>query len=360
MQNNSIHIDVSLIKSLITNKRVKTIDNEPKYNISNQICVYNFFSVNDVKIAEKIRKIPYYANDFYIMTEYDFIKVGNLNEKSLESIDIQKTDTNTKYLLIKYKNEEKHIEFTHFLFNLSSSKLFVLRVLDAYSGLLHTLYKLNEENICFFDLSSENIVFNESYKPILKTFSSSLLIEKLNERYISNIMQKIDCFTYKPIEIHVLFYLINMNEETLCYTLIEHITQKYIEDVSVFKLFSQKYIETYKNHCLLFLKKYINKPKTLIINDILEYFDTWDNFSLSILYLHMIGNISIVFKLKQTFMNDFIILLMNNIHPDPLKRETLENTMSAFEDLFGKCNNWTFINTISPQKMKQLHELLHT
>lgn len=209
----------------------------------------------------------------------------------------------------------------------------------------------------FFELSTENIVFSPSSRPFFKNFKNSLLISDLNASYINNIIGNIDNYTYKPLEIHVLFYLIMNNEDTLSLSFVETICSNYVKTMDILTLFSQNYRESYEKSCVETLKKYINKPKMAIIADILKYSQYWDNYSLSILYLHIIGNISNLFSLKGTFMNKFTMILIKNIHPNPLKRETLKETSENYDKMFNE-SDWTFINDFSNEKMEKLYDLL--
>jgi hypothetical protein len=109
---------------------------------------------------------------------------------------------------------------------------------------------------------------------------------------------------------------------------------------------------------LYFLKQYINRPKTDIIRDILTYYDTWDNYSLSVIYLHIVGHISQVFNLKDTFINKMAIQLSKSLHPNPSKRETLSNSKHLFDMLFNEYTDWSFISDISCIKLNNLYEIL--
>jgi hypothetical protein len=91
--------------------------------------------------------------------------------------------------------------------------------------------------------------------------------------------------------------------------------------------------ESYKQMCMETIKKYINKPKTYIIRDILQSANKWDVYSLSVLYIHIFGNISKVFSLKQTFINKITLELSKNIHPDPSKRSDLKALLEQFNIL---------------------------
>lgn len=347
------NIDVTLINNQMTNKKKefnKNVENGAK------IVLYDFFSVNEINISKKIKNIPYNANYFDIIIDYDFIDISKIDENLIENIDLNE---NKKYIFFHYNNEVR-VDFQEFLFNLSNIKHFISSLLDSYTNLLHSLIKLNDENICFFELNTDNIVFSNNNTLILKNFKNSLLISNLNESYIKNIIKNIDNYTYKPLEIHVLFYLIINNEETLSLSFIEKICSNYVKNMDILLLFSQKYIETYEKTCIETLKKYINKPKSVIIADILEYHKYLDNYSLSILYLHIIGNITRFFSLKGTFLNKFTMLLTKNIHPNPLKRETLEETFENYNKLFDESekDDWSFVNDVSNKKLKNLYDFL--
>ena len=353
-----MNIDISLVKKQIISKNKHKFINEDKNN--QKIDTYNFFTVNDIKICSKIKKIPYYYSNYYIITEYTPIKIGEINENLIQIYDnnINITNTINKHLLLTYDNINCIIPFNDFFFNIPTPKLLIFNILESFSYLLQGLIKLNKTEICMFDLSSENLFFRDNFKPIIRNFDKSLLIRKLDESYISKIIEGITDFTHKPIEIHVLFYLIVNNEETLSYTFIETICKEYVKNMSVLSFFSQTYIDKYETHCIQFLKKYINKPKSVIINELLNYYYTWDNYSLSILYLHIIGNVCRGFSLKSTFLNKLFIIMTKNINPDPSKRERLEETFSNYDKLYNEFTDWNFINDLPVEKMEKIYELL--
>jgi hypothetical protein len=355
------NINISLITKQISNRRKKVNkkddDCEDDHENQSKIVLYDFFSRNEIKISEIISKISYYRNYYDVFVDNDFIDISKIGEKIIENVDLD-----TKYIVFNY-NDEKRIGFRDFLFNLSDSKnnsnikKFIFNILNTYTILLDSLIRLNENNICFFELNTENIVFSSYSRPILRNLENSIHIPDLNESYIKNIIKKTNNYTYKPLETHILFYLIVNDEETLSMSFIETICNHYVKSMDILSLFSQNYSESYEKACVETLKKYINKPKSEIISDILKYSHYWDNYSLSILYLHIIGNITNVFSIKGTFMNKFTMLLIKNIHPNPLKRETLRETSENYDKLFENAD-WTFINEFSNEKMKKLYDLL--
>ena len=57
-------------------------------------------------------------------------------------------------------------------------------------------------------------------------------------------------------------------------------------------------------------------------------------------------------------MNKFTTILTKNIHPNPLKRETLDETIKNYDQLFYDFTDWSFINSISKEKIKNLYSFL--
>lgn len=328
--------------------------NNEKYKT--KIINYCFYSINEANISDIVKTFKYYSNNYAVVDDYDYINISQLSEKYVDKLNLT---NNQKYLVFKYKNEN-YVLFNDFLFNLSNPKLFIFHVIESFSYILKSLIGLSNNNICFLNLSPQNIVFNLDCgeKPILQNFQLSLHISNLNASYITNIINKLEDYTYKPLEVHVLFYLIKNDLHTISYSLIEEISEMFVKNLSILDFFSEKYKESYKITCISVLKKYINIPKNEIIDDILENADKWDVFSLSVLYLHIFYNISRVFSLKQTFINKFILELSKNIHPDPVLRTSLENLLDLFNKLFNSETDWSYINSLSSNMMPTLFDIL--
>ena len=339
---------------LYDDENAENAENHKKYKT--KIINYCFYSINEANISDIIKTMKYYSNNYAVVDDYDYINISQLSEKYSDKLNLT---NNQKYLVFKYKNEN-YVLFNDFLFNLKNLKLFIFHVIESFSYILKSLIGLNANNICFFNLSPQNIVFNLDCgeKPILQNFQLSLHISNLNASYITNIINKLEDYTYKPLEVHVLFYLIRNDLHTISHSLIEEISEMFIKNLSILSFFSEKYKESYKITCISVLKKYINMPKTEIIDDILENTDKWDVFSLSVLYLHIFHNISRVFSLKQTFINKFILELSKNIHPDPVVRSSLENLSESFDMLFNSENDWSYINRLSCNMMPTLFDIL--
>jgi hypothetical protein len=341
-----ININIETIDRYFFSKIKQSYTKELRTKIVN----YSFFPVNEANISNKISKISYYSSYFSIFDDYDSLNVSQLNDDIIEKLNLDIE----KYLLFKY-DDKNSIDFLEYLYSFKNAKKLIFGMISTIQHLLRGLQVLNENNVCFFNLSPQNIIFLENYreKPVLSNFMYSLNLNKLDFNYISNILKKID-FTYQPLEVNILFYFVNRNMITISYSFIEDFCDNYIKNLSILNLFSENYKKTYKEQCIETISKYINKPKNEIIENILERNDKWDVYGISMLYLQIFGCISRVFSLKGTFISKITLELSKNLHPNSDKRMSLEKTYEIFNKLLNEENDWRFVNNLDNNKLKQL------
>ena len=360
--NTNIEISTLLNYFLLDNEKDfqnndKNVSKKYKTKIINQC----FYSINEANISEMIKEIPYYSKTYLIVEDYDFIDIRQLNDEVIEKLNLDIKDVkDIKYLLFKYKNVNC-IPFNDFLLQIACDpKTLIFYLISIFSQLLHNLIELNDHSICFFDLSYKNIVFDLTCreKPLLHDFKQSLQLSKLSVSYISNIIKNLTDYRLKPFEVHVLFYLIKNDIDTISYSFIEQICEVYIKKMDILEFFSENYKEKYKLACIQSVEKYINKSKNDIIFDILEKNDKWDVYSISHLFLHIFGTILRVFSLNGTFISKITMELAKNIHPDPSKRSDLSTLLKNFQNLSDGENDWSFVNHMNKNKMEQFFDIL--
>ena len=343
------NINISTINKYFFQNKEKTIS-----NYRTKIVSYSHFSINEANISHKIKKIPYYSNFFTILDDYEELNISQLNENIIEKL---KNIDNSQYFLFKY-SDKNSIDFVDFIYGFTSIKKLIFDIINSFQHLLSGLRILNENNICFFDISPKNIVFLENFrdKPVIRNFKFSLSVKKLDYTYFSNILNKLEDFTYQPLEIHILYYFIKHDIKTISYGFIEEFCENYVENLNILRLFSENYKKSYKEHCIITMKKYINMPKTKIIDDILERNDKWDVYGFSMIYLQIFGCISRIFSLKGTFISKINLELSKNIHPNSDKRMSLEKTLESFNKLLNEEENWSFVNNLDNLKLNQLFD----
>lgn len=323
-------------------------------NIRTKIVNHSHYSTNEAYICHKIKKIPYYSNYFTILDDYEEVNVSQLNENIIEKL---KLTEDIKYYLFKY-SDRNQTNFIDFLYNSNSIKKLIFDIINSFEHILSGLHILNDNNICFFNISPKNIIYLDNFreKPVLSNFKLSLSLNKLNYTYFSNILNKLEDFTYQPFEIHILFYFVKHNMQTISYSFIDDFCENFVENLNILRLFSETYKKKYKEECIKIIRKYVNLSRKDIIDDILERNNKWDVYGISMIYLHIFGCISRVFSLKETFISKITLELSKNIHPNSDKRMSLEETLNIFNKYLNNENSWNFVNNLNNLKLEELFD----
>ena len=363
--------------------------------------VVSFFTENEIQISERLQQIPHWQLYYDCIAEYEHMKIhlsrgqsprkppthefcspqplekvgpnplsmgayGGLPPFFLKERWIQTCEGfipeeevygGSAPVLCKYL-QSKTVDFDEFFLSLPSPKLIVFHVIDSYYHLLNSFYRLQQNSICYYNFSPEYLLFDEYYKPKITKFDKSIQTDRVNEQIIIFLIRGTKDFTHKPLEVHLLFYLIANNVDLLTDDLMVTICDTFIENLAILHLFSQQYKDLHRNECLSLLTRYSNKRRTEIIADVLKYIDTWDNYGISMLYLHLIGNITSAFSLKGTIMSKLIALLTKNISPTPETRNTIQNTISIYKKLYCDFKDWSFVDQIQDTAIDVLRDKL--
>lgn len=343
------NINISTINKYFTPKKEKHTNNN-----RTKIVNFSHFSVNEANISNKIKEIPYFSNYFSILNDYEGLNISQLNENILEKL---KNTDNMQYYLFKY-SDKNSIDFTDFLYNSTSIKKLIFDIINSFQHIFNGLHLLNENNVCFLNISPKNIVYLDNFRenPVLNNFMLSLNLNKLNYSYFSHILNKLHDFTYQPLEIHILYYFIKDNLTTISYSFIEEFCENFVNKLNILRLYSENYKKLYKQQCIETMRKYINWSKKDIIDDILERNNKWDVYGISMLYVQVFGCISRIFSLKGTFISKIILELTKNLHPNSDKRMSLEETLNIFNKLLNEQDNWKFVDKLDNSKLNELFD----
>jgi hypothetical protein len=99
---------------------------------------------------------------------------------------------------------------------------------------------------------------------------------------------------------------------------------------SVIENFSPDFINEYKKLCYNQLEKYQKLSYKDSILKIITYWKTWDNYAFSLLYFRFIYFFNTEGYKENNFIVFFSKILLQNIHPDPEKRLSIEQTIVNF------------------------------
>ena len=307
-------------------------------NTTKIIKIYDKKCENEIKINEIILNIPFYYNYFSLFTNWGFINDSFINENYFDFINNNEERKNSKYILIEREKNEL-IDFHIFFQNSKNIYEFIYKFIHSYKNLLYTINILNNNNICYFDLKYDKISFDNYGFPLLYDFEEAICYTdfKLLNNYIPN-------YYIFPLEVHVISYMNDNDIKSISREIIEKICKNYVIRNRALLIMNEELIVDYYKKCVTSLLKYINIPREKIITELTKYMNTWDNYSLSIIYLQLLRNIykNIVYENKSReknneideFYNFFSLHLLSGIEPEPEKRIDNKNMLKQMEILF--------------------------
>ena len=198
------------------------------------------------------------------------------------------------------------------------------KFVPVYEHLLEALCILEKIKVIHFDIKSNNILFDERFKvPVVIDFGISFEYsdkEKLNLYEIfysySNDYEPwcIDICVESYIQNNLKEHSLKINKED-----INMLIGNYIRENPVFKYLSEKDLETWKNNNTEYFSKFIGKPWSILSKELLNYLETWDNYSITILFLHFLLKKK---PLETKYINYFKKILISSPDKRPNAIET--------------------------------------
>jgi hypothetical protein len=186
------------------------------------------------------------------------------------------------------------------------------------------------------------IGFNKKKQPILKNFSQSFTNKSDLGKKFKKYMPEVYSL---PLEFHIITFLKDESREkkSISQANIEEICKDFIVKNQALRGFSQEFIK--KFYKLLVSQglsfSIINQSREKIVEKMIKYSITWDNYSLSALFLPIITKIQENLPSPNTFFEGFSQLLLLNMDPNPEKRLSPLKTIEKFQDLFDNSIDWS-------------------
>jgi len=307
-------------------------------------------SVKSIHNATKIQRQDFYSNNESfvgsILKQLPSYPLFFLPVISSCSIDLRKVTTSEikKCKLIKnYKDDYVAMELpfvheTKFIDIIQDkpAKEIIMIMIETFQHLLMGLEKLRQLNVIHYDLKLENVLFKyQTHEPRIIDFGISIPFEHVND----NNMHKY-FYVFLPeyyvwcLEINVLCYLLHETDSVLTEDEALFIADVYVKHNKGLEGCTQSFKDTFLKQSIEQVKRYVKQPRTQVIQELLTHRHTWDNYSLSIMYLKMLQSFFATFNTEHTFITQLNALLLTNIHPDPTKRLTIQETGERYSNIF--------------------------
>ena len=292
----------------------------------------HFFTNNEIINVNKIRHINNYKNHYYVFTNAKKLQITHV-EDDVEPIYVK----NANSILLQF-DDIPIIHLNNYLETLSSSRKCIFQLLEFYRHILQSINLLSDNKIVHNNIHFESIIINNDEIPLLTNFLFSIDISK--PECIKHLLTEYKpSYISWPIEFHMLAYMLTNKLDSLSSFNIE----KIIDDVSganhILNTFGETLVTSYKTDAYEYFKKYVNHSYEFIVTDILQFYKTWDNYALSIMYLsifigiHKSSQMTNEQKQGNKFIIMFMKLLVSNISVNPQNRSSIGLTINNFENM---------------------------
>jgi serine/threonine protein kinase len=311
---------------------------------------------NEINIGKRITAIPNYQLYFLPVVASCPVNLSkikpklltacsNITEKDIasdrkveERKGIEEKERKDGYILMEVPYVLNKSFYTILIDMYASKKHVIMGIIENYTYLLEALITLLDNKIVHFDIKSDNILYNQqTHLPLILDFGLSIYIPDLKPEtmaiYFYNYTP--DYYVW-PLEVHLInFLLYETDTETgLTELNVQQMAAIYVKHNKGLKNFSEAFHQDYVGVCETYLRTYIGKDKKKTIELLLSFYPTWDNYALSILYLKTLGLMFPQGFHKNSLILYFSQMLLYNIHPDPAKRYSLDETKQRFKDIF--------------------------
>lgn len=306
----------------------------------------DFNSENEKLIGKKIIKnIPDYKKHFVPILSYCDINLSEIDSKELSKCNVVSKNETMRFELQKMKYVQSSLLFS-FIDNSSNPRKIIFNMIELYSFIIHSIEILANNQIVHFDLKNDNILFSlQARTPLLIDFGISIDMDKLlnpltRSQYLDNYFYVYAPQYYVwPLEVHFINYLVHV-KPTANLEEIRQLCKKYVTENRGLDVFSENFKKEYYKRAVQSLSKYADyTSKDTVIAELIQHYKTWDNYSISILYLRILYAIFQGKYPNNSFIVSFSELLTLNIHPNPLKRKSLRDSLKIFHKLFYNSKN---------------------
>jgi hypothetical protein len=344
-----------------------------------QIVSYNLFLNDEINIVNIIKnKIPEYNDYYYLFVDYYKMLLEDTNTKIqndmfiiIKNINLTKNRDLTEEYLFQYKKRQ-FIYFKEYLKALNSSRKYIFQLINFYKYLLDGIQKLVNINIvhCNIKLDKLFVDTNKEHSVLLTDFRYSIKIENNSIDFINKFRfeeseSEIKNNMELPIEFYILFYMTSNKITSLSQYNIHNIIDNIYKPQYIFlqQSFGDNLYNQYINDAKDYYSKYVNKSMNYILSDMSNWFYTWDNYSISIVYLKILIGLHTYLKnkiidnndkselensiIKNKFLISFMKLLVMNIHPNPTKRKNISETLELFDKIIYSCESKVYVELIN-------------
>ena len=320
--------------------------------------------INEINNCIRVRSIVNAVYYYLPILGYEELAFCQLKDKQQQPCVLK--NSSSSFLLIHVDKNKHNCSFLEYVRPFNAKKL-IHTCISGLLKLLESLILLRTHQICFLDMSPSHIVFNQ-HPWLLGNFRHSLWLPNISVAYLSTILSDYESSSsssslsfYLPFELHFFYYLREEKEgDLLTQEKMVQFCNRHVNNLPFLNLFSHTFCSNYESECIQTLLPYINKsPKDIRNQLLIQQHEKWEVYGISVLFILLFGHISRHFSLKETWITQLLLTLVDNIHPNQDKRRLLSETLQTCQQHVDGCSSWNFVQHLNNDHMDSLFQLLH-
>ena len=294
----------------------------------------------EIYISDILLKIPHFFLYFQPIINHRLFQLAEIDDEQFENC-FTADNSSTQYYLVSYLYREKtegFKEFFHYNPTIGfTKKRFLYRWCETYKNLLEICNVMNNHNIINMDITPKNIFFQEG-RPILYNVSNCICFMNSGENVDKIPTPLFNEYNPKklhlPIEYHLLCFIMYHQYDSLSVANIQTVVNELAMEIHKSPL-SVFFKNINLDETIFSLKYLVNKPKIIIKRELLGYIGTWNNYSISMIYLLFLSSLGETVY-NSEFGIQFSNLLLKNVSANKMERKSIKDTYETFNAFVEK------------------------
>ena len=289
-------------------------------------------ALNEIAISKIVKTLPGYTRFFGVALQSCVVGSSQISPHVIKQCDVIKGVPDLLLITFSYI---PNVSMQQVAMASLQRREDIYVILHSYSLLLRSLKSLNHVNVVHLDLKAENILYDAVYHlPVIIDFGIAIDMSSLTAASWKEVFYAFTPEYYIwPPEVQYIAYLLHVNpaptEEE-----IELFAREITRNNKALEGFPAVFIDEWSATLADYYKQYVGRSSSVVIEELIAYWPTWDNFSLSVMYLRFMHDWRRISSTNNEFFSLLLEIFLFGVHPDPAMRYTPDKSLSEYARIF--------------------------